>query len=481
MPVVRAVTVMRDFVTDDKHQRNPAPGDLLPAAEITFSEVARLELDDLLEQLLLRVRDVQGAQGRLRGLLRAFLAVARADSLDTVLHHVVQAARELVDARYAALGVISRGRLARFVHTGMDTETVTAVGHLPDGKGLLGLLVEHPRTLRLANITEHHASAGFPQNHPPMRSFLGVPIQIGDRIFGNLYLTDKQGAVEFTDDDEQLVQALATAAGAAIENATLLSESRRRHTWQTTMVHVSTQLLAGTDTDEVLKQLVQHARQTLGGIAASVSVPTADPTQLRLAVTDGDLDQPQPGTLIPLTDSAAGAAITARQLIIIDDPLTDLRATADCPIAQIGQTVAAPLIGADHSVNGSLTVCRAPDTEPFDQLDKDLITAVAAHAGLALHLSQVRADAEQLHLLDDRERIGEDLRHHVIQRLFRLGLELQSAVARSKEAPTRTTVQTQIDEIDAIIHDIRATVFALNDAAPAAGEPPPGQNADTAP
>ncbi|WIM94096.1 GAF domain-containing protein [Actinoplanes oblitus] len=472
---------MRKLVTDDEHQRHAVPGHHQQAGDVTFSQVARLELDDLLDQLLVRVRDVQGAQGRLRGLLRAFLAVARADSLDTVLQHVVEAARELVDARYAALGVISRGHLARFVHTGMDAETVAAVGHLPDGKGLLGLLVEHPQTLRLANIAEHRASTGFPDHHPPMRSFLGVPIQIGGRIFGNLYLTDKQDAAQFTDDDEQLVQALATAAGAAIENATLLSESRRRHTWQTTMVEVSTQLLAGTDTDEVLKQLVHHARQTLGGVAASVSVPTDDPGRLRVAVTEGDLDQPLSGALVPKAGSAGGAAIIAGKMIIIDDPLTDLRATADCPIGPIGETIAVPLIGADTSVNGALTVSRAPDTEPFDQLDKDLITAVAAHAGLALHLSRVRADAERLHLLDDRERIGDDLRHTVIQRLFRHGLELQSAVSRSKEQTTRATVQIQIDEIDAIIHDIRATVFALGNAEPTADDPPAGQDAGTAP
>jgi GAF domain-containing protein len=467
MPAVRAVTGMHNFVTDDKHHAEP--GDHTPAGDVTFSQVARLELDDLLENLLLRVHEVQSAQGRLRGLLRAFLAVARADSLDTVLQHVVEAARELVDARYAALGVIGQGHLARFVHTGMDAETVAAVGHLPDGKGLLGLLIEHPRTLRLANIAEHRASAGFPDHHPPMRSFLGVPIQIGDRIFGNLYLTDKQGAAEFTGDDEQLVEALAAAAGVAIENATLLSESRRRHTWQTTMVDVSTQLLAGTLTDEVLKQLVHHARQALGGVAASVSVPTDDPGQLRLAVAEGDLDQPQTGALLPTAHSAGGAAITARMLIVIDDPLTDLRATAGCPIGPIGETIAVPLIGADDSVNGALTVSRAPGTEPFDQLDKDLITAVATHAGLALHLSQVRADAEQRHLLDDRERIGDDLRHQIIRRLFRHGLELQSAVSRSKEAPTRSAVQAQIDEVDAIIHDIRATVFALCPTQPTPG------------
>jgi GAF domain-containing protein len=475
MSVVRAVTVMRDSVTDDKYNASAPPGDAIPIGDVTFSQVARFELDDLLEQLMLRVRDVQGAQGRLRGLLRAFLAVARADSLDAVLRHVVEAARELVHARYAALGVISHGYLTQFVHTGMDAEVVAMVGHLPDGKGLLGLLVDYPQSLRLANIAEHHASVGFPEHHPPMRSFLGVPIQIGDRIFGNLYLTEKQGAEEFTGDDEQLVQALAAAAGAAIENATLLSESRRRHTWQTAMVEVSTQLLAGTDTYEVLRQLVRHARETLRGVAASVSVPTDDPEQLRQAVAEGDNDQTRQGSLIPVADSVCGAAITAGQLIVVRNPVNDPRAagTAGRAAGRIGETVAVPLIGADDGIIGVLTVSRAPDAEPFDQLDLNLVTAVAAHAGLALHLSRVRADAERSHLLDDRQQIGEDLRHHVIHRLFLHGLALQSAGSRSKDPLTRGAVQTQIDEVDAIIHDIRTAVFALNPASPVRADDTP--------
>jgi GAF domain-containing protein len=478
MSVVRAVIVMRDSVTDDRYNPSAPPADEIPDGNVTFSQVARLELDDLLEQLMLRVRDVQGAQGRLGGLLHAFLAVARADSLEAVLRHVVEAARELVDARYAALGVVSHGHLNRFVHTGMDAEMVTMVGHLPDGKGLLGLLVDYPQSLRLANIAEHHASVGFPEHHPPMRSFLGVPIRIGDQVFGNLYLTEKQNAEEFTRDDEQLVQALAAAAGAAIENATLLSESRRRHTWQAAMVEVSTQLLAGTDTDEVLQQLVGHARETLRGVAASVSVPTDDPEQLRLAVAEGD-DQIRQGHLIPMANSVSGAAITAGQLIVVRDPVNDPRTTAT--VDRMGETVAVPLIG-DDSIIGVLTVSRAPDAEPFDQLDLDLVTAVAAHAGLALHLSQVRADAEQLHLLNDREQIGEDLRHHVIHRLFRHGLALQSAASRSKDPLTRSGVQTQIDEVDAIIHDIRSAVFALNPAWPVSDdEPPTGPDTDSSP
>ncbi|WP_327004430.1 hypothetical protein OHA72_56930 [Dactylosporangium sp. NBC_01737] len=132
---------MRDFGIDDQHHPSAEQFDEDAVGAVTFSQDARLELDDLLEELMLRARDVQDTQGRLRGLLRAFLAVARADSLDSVLRHVVEAARELVDARCAALGVVDRGRLTRFVHTGMDTDVVSNVGHLPDGKGLLGLLV----------------------------------------------------------------------------------------------------------------------------------------------------------------------------------------------------------------------------------------------------------------------------------------------------------------------------------------------------
>ena len=253
---------------------NPASD---PVGGMVFPQVARLELDELLEQLIARARDVQDTQGRLRGLLRAYLEVARAHDLDAVLTHIVEAARELVNARYAALGAVARGRLVRSLHTGMDAETVARIGHLPEGKGLLGLLVDYPQTLRLPQIGDHIASVGFPEHHPPMRSLLGVPIRVGERVFGNLYLTEKQGAAEFTHDDAELVQALAAAAAVAIENATLLDESRRRHAWQTAMVQVTTRLLAGATPEEALRQLLRHARETLRAGGAGETVPTDEP------------------------------------------------------------------------------------------------------------------------------------------------------------------------------------------------------------
>jgi GAF domain-containing protein len=426
-----------------------------------FPQVARLELDELLEQLVSRARDVQDAQGRLRGLLRAYLTVARADDLDVVLRHIVEAARELVNAGYAALGVVSRGRLVRFVHTGMDPDVVARVGHLPEGKGLLGLLVDYPQTLRLRDIAEHVASVGFPDHHPPMRSFLGVPIRVADRVFGNLYLTDKQGADEFTGDDEELAQALAAAAAAAIENATLLAESRRRQTWQTAMVEVTTRLLGGADPDEVLRRLVHSARATLRGDGAGVSVPTDDPDEWRMAATEGTY-QPWQGAIFRTEGTVTGAAIAAQGLVVVADPGSDPRtpAAAERVSGMIGETMAIPMIG--DGVNGVLAVSRRPGHEPFDDLDRDLITAVAAHAGLVVHLTQVRRDNEQLRLIEDRAQIAEDLRHRVIQRLFGHGLALQATASRAANPQTRTAIESQIDEVDAIIRDIRAAIFTLN-------------------
>jgi GAF domain-containing protein len=395
--------------------------------------------------------------------LRAYLAVARADDLDVVLRHIVEAARQLVNARYAALGVIAGGRLVRFLHTGMPGEVVAAIGHLPEGKGLLGLLVDYPQSLRLRDIAQHIASVGFPEHHPPMRSFLGVPIHVADRVFGNLYLTEKQDAAEFTADDEELAQALAAAAAVAIENATLLAESRRRQVWQAAMTDVTTALLAGEDPDQALRLLVRHARDTLHAVGAGVTVPTADEATWRVAVTEGVYGQWQDEP-VPVQGSATGAAIAAEDLVVIADPLTDERTTetgAREGMGLIGETVAVPVRG-EHGITGVLLASREPGEGGFDPLDREMICAIAAHAGLAAELAQVRRDNERLHLMEDRAEIAEDLRHLVIQRLFGLGLALQGAASRTTRPEVRALIETQISEVDAIIREIRAAVFSLD-------------------
>jgi two-component system, NarL family, sensor histidine kinase DevS len=431
-----------------------------PVTDMGFAHAARLQLDELLEQLVARARDVQDTQGRLRALLRAYLAVARTDDLDVVLRHVVEAARELVNARYAALGVVRSDRLARFVHVGMDDTTVTMIGHLPEGKGLLGLLVDYPQSLRLHDIADHVASVGFPDGHPPMRSFLGVPIRTGDRVFGNLYLTEKQDREEFTADDEELVQALAGAAAVAIENATLLAESRRRQSWQIAMMEITNRLLAGDDPEVALRHLVRQATEILGAAGTGVNVPTEEGGTWRVAATEGVFRRWQDAT-IPMSGSVTAAAVDAGGLVVVADPSADPRTSATAPEeGLLGETMAVPLRG-EHGVTGVLVTSRRPGDTAFDQLDREMITVIGAHAGLALEIAQVRRDNERLRLVQEREQIADDLRQRAVQRLFAHGLALQGAALRIVKPEVRQAVEDQVTEVDGIIGDIRAAVFPL--------------------
>ncbi len=188
-----------------------------------------LRLDELLDELQVRLQAVLSTRDRVYSLLEAVVAVGSSLELEVLLRSIVQTAVSLVDATYGAMGVIGENdRLAEFIPVGLTEDQIAAIHHWPEGKGILGLLITDPRPLRLADITEHESSFGFPPGHPPMRSFLGVPIRIRGEVYGNLYLTDKQGSAQFDTEDEAVVVALAAAAGVAIENARLYEEARRQ-------------------------------------------------------------------------------------------------------------------------------------------------------------------------------------------------------------------------------------------------------------
>ena len=211
---------------------------------LTFPDLPRLELDQLLGQLVERAQEVLVTQGRLRGLLRATQVVTGDLALPVVLQRIVAAARDLVGARYAALGVIAPdGGLSEFVHVGMPDDAVEAIGHLPHGKGLLGALIDDPHPIRLRRIGEDPRSSGFPAGHPPMTSFLGVPIRIRDEVFGNLYLADSTRG-EFTAEDEQLTLALAATAAAAIDRARLYQAAHARGEWLQATAAITQRLLS---------------------------------------------------------------------------------------------------------------------------------------------------------------------------------------------------------------------------------------------
>lgn len=442
------------------HGKDPpdaGPRVLSPAG---FPGVARLELDDLLGQLIARATDVQNTQGRLRGLLRANMEVARAVTLDEVLTHILGAARTLVGARYAALGVVEDEQLVRFLHVGMDADTVRAIGPLPNGKGLLGRLIDYPEPLRLADIAEHVSSVGFPAHHPPMRSFLGVPIGVGSRNFGNLYLTDKQGASEFSHDDEELATALAAAAGVAIDNAALLNESRRRQRWQTAMTALSTAVLGSDDPAAfAVPQIVANAGTASGAAGICVCVPAADPDHLLVAAAVGVYADRFAAT-VAIAGSIYGEALRVRRPVVVSDPTSDPRTAARVPDCT-GPMVAIP-IRSEVAVTGVLFLCRRPGEPVFDLLDLEMLSAYADHAALVMQLAHARQDNQQLRMVSERQHIAENLHRLVIHRLSRLGMDLLGVAARVQDKQIRATITTKITDTDEIIHELRAAIFALH-------------------
>jgi len=433
------------------------------AGGLAFPDVPRLELEQLLVQLVDRAGDVLAAQGRLRGLLRANALVAGELSLPVVLRQIVGAARDLLDARYAALGVLGRdGDLEQFVHVGMDEALVTAIGELPRGRGILGLLISDPAPIRLASLSDHPAAAGFPPGHPPMGSFLGVPVRIGEEVFGNLYLTERIAGGEFTSDDEQLAVALAAAAGAAIANARRYAESEQRRRWLDASAELTPLLLA--DSRERPHPLIAgHAASAADADLAVLVVP-GDPDEVVVAGAAGPLAAGLMNRTAPLAGSLAGQVISGGKAALVTGDR--LQGAAAALGARIGPLIAVPL-AAGERVLGALLLGRAGGRPGFTESDLGMAASFAAHAAVAMELAEARADQILLAQAEDRDRIAGDLHDHVIQELFALGMKLQGHAARSDRA-TAARVNGYIDTLDEVIKKIRASIFGLQQP----GQPP---------
>lgn len=227
------------------------------------------------------------AQDTAERLVQAGIALASRASLEEVLSRLVDDAREILGARYAALGVLNRENsgLENFVTSGMDPGEVAAIGPLPTGRGLLGLLIRDPRPVRLRDISAHPRSCGFPPNHPPMRSFLGVPVMHRDVVFGNLYITEKQLGQEFTEDDERIALTLAAQAGVAIANARRYEAEKRRLREMRSVQEVARAILGTLDLDELLPLIVRRARRLTG--ADTIGVALGDGSTLRFRYAHG--------------------------------------------------------------------------------------------------------------------------------------------------------------------------------------------------
>ncbi|MFF9091204.1 GAF domain-containing protein [Streptomyces sp. NPDC014991] len=423
----------------------------------------QLRLDELPAESQARLDAARRTQDRVHSLLEAVLSVGRELDLEQALRGIVEAAAALVDAEYAALGVIGPDgrRLSAFITVGVGEEEIARIGPYPEGHGILGELVRHPEPLRLSKLSEHAASYGFPPHHPPMNSFLGVPIRVRDRVFGNLYLTEKRGGRQFDEDDESLLSTLAVAAGVAIDNARLYEESRLRERWLAATAEITSSLMSGADQHEVLGVIAERARDITGAALATLAIPVRDTGTLAVELAIGREAEAHRGLLLPVEGTLTGAAFTLGASVSSPDVAHDRRISAGPQrFAGLGPAVAVP-IGREDRVRGVVLLAREAGASDFSDKETVPLKGFAAQAAVAMELAERRRDAEQIALLEDRDRIARDLHDLAIQRLFATGMTLQSAGRFIEHPQASERVLRAVDDLDDTIKIIRSTVFGL--------------------
>ncbi|MCD2465697.1 MULTISPECIES: GAF domain-containing sensor histidine kinase [unclassified Streptomyces] len=419
---------------------------------------------DPLEAATQATRSLQGLSteltARVPQLLEAMRSVGTGLELHSTLDRICETAAELADARYAAIGVVDEeGKgLSDFVTFGVDEEVARRIGHRPDGHaGLLGALIRDPRTIRLADLSADPRSAGFPPGHPPMRTFLGVPIRVQGEIFGNLYLAEKNGGGEFNDYDVHMVRVLATEAGIAIGNARLYEAARQRERWIDGSVAVTTALLSGGDADDALTVVAEQARRLADADAGIVMLPSEDGGLEIVAVSS-----PRPtkslGVVIP-PESAVVRRLLDGEAVFVSDASTDPRMISRLTSAY-GPSMMLPLQSGGR-VLGALATPRVRGGRQFTETERTLATQFASQAALALMMADAQRDRERLAVYEDRDRIARDLHDLVIQRLFATGMMLESAQRRSVVPAVQEGVGKAVDELDVTIQEIRTAIFAL--------------------
>jgi signal transduction histidine kinase len=423
-----------------------------------------MRLDELLEELQARINAARGTRDRVHSLLEAVVSVGRELDLSHVLRRIVEAAALLVDAQYGALGVIGPdGRtLSQFLTVGLPEDEIARIGHLPEGHGILGELIRHPQPLRLTDIGAHEASYGFPAHHPPMRTFLGVPIRVRDEVFGNLYLTDKRDGHDFDAEDEGVISTLSVAAGVAIDNARLYESSQRQQRWLRANTEITNSLLSGMPRLDVLEMIARRAQEITRAQLADVSVPVGGTDDLVVELAIGADDDTRRGLVVPVEGTLSGAAYRAGSLVTSTGLADDHRYTAGPRSFEgLGPAVAVPLGSAAEAVRGVLLLARSTGEPAFTEVELGPLRAFAGQAELALELAERRKDAEQLALLEDRDRIARDLHDLAVQRLFATGMTLQSAARLIEHAGAAERVSRAVGDLDETIKIIRSTIFGL--------------------
>lgn len=429
-----------------------------PPNTLAFPDGPKSELDAALANLISSAQRVAETQGRLRVLLRANTAVVEQIDLPAVLKTIVEAAVGLVGARYGALGVMSEdGGLEEFIQVGMTDEMVAQIGRLPEGHGLLGAVLDDAGPIRMHRLQDDPRSVGFPEGHPDMHVFLGVPIRVRGQMFGSLYFAEKDTG-DFTVEDEELLTALASTAGIAIDNARRIDETLRRQRWSAVSAEIVTALVAE-DAEAPLQLLAERAATLADADLVCIVLPVGAES-LVIDTARGDLAEGLEGLVVPARGSVLAETFRSGESLLrsrVAD-LTDLTGRRE-PFV-LGPTMIIPLLGGE-TVLGVLTVSRVLGGRRFTAPDVEMVTDFARHATLAIDVARVRLDRHRLELLEDRSRIARDLHDHVIQRLFAAGLDLQSAARVVIDDTSKALIDRQIDTLDTAIAEIRTAIFAL--------------------
>lgn len=379
-----------------------------------------------------------------RALLEAVTAISSDLDLSSVLTRIVEAATQLTGARYGALGVLgNEDFLVEFVTTGLTPEEHAAIGELPHGRGILGLLIHHPEPIRLDDLTQHPQATGFPPHHPPMGTFLGVPVRIRGTVFGNLYLTEKAGGESFTEQDQALVEALASTAGFVIDNARAYGLSERRRQWLEATAVLADSLQPPVEIEDGLAEVARSARAMTRASATAV---------LHL----------QDGTAVHTVSAEAGAEHAVEEALAELDSRPWPRPDANAVDVPLGGFAATLVPMRTHLLGAALlVVLQPPGTAPAAYEEGVLLATFADQAGLALDRAQAIEERSELAVTSDRERIARDLHDVVIQRLFATGLQLQGAVSMVRVPEVAQRIDAAVEALDVTIRDIRSTIFEL--------------------
>ncbi len=402
------------------------------------------------------------ARDRRDALLEAGLALASELSLPIVLQRIVDVAAQVSDARYGALGVLGEGdRLVEFVTTGLSARQFQAIGDLPTGRGVLGLLIKDPRPVRIRNIGDHPQSVGFPVNHPAMQSFLGAPIQAMGRVFGNIYLADKRSADEFSEDDEAAIVILAAQAGVAIANATLYEEVRSRERRLEALRDITERVLAGGTEAELLESIAEHARDLADADVATVVTGSGVAGELVVTAAAGAYASELLGQTVPAEGSISGAVMSSGVGMIFDDVSQDPRAYQ--PIIRLGRHGPAFFVPlrVPGGVAGTLMVGNLKGGKRFPEETRRLVASLADAASVALDYDRVQSELRRLGLLEERERIAKELHDGIIQSLFAVGMGLQATALMAGNQDVTNRIERAVEQLDGVIRDLRNYIFGL--------------------